>query len=238
MPGAVRRIGGGCVSLRKVVAAPQYTLLRGQGYAGNMLVSLFSNRVVFAGQINTNLTGSGSWAQFNFTNITVGAYTAAKENMCLLIGRVNDISKFLFYGRLRFDASPTYIQCNESSIDFNVGDYFWVIDSHMPQYRLSRPSNLDPNTAVELVDFDESYANPEPLIVGLKTGYAGYVNPSTNYLRLGFDISASYAVRSGGSTSNPQFTMPFAVLVAGSLSSSIVIVDLPVGESWGKVTLQ
>lgn len=228
------------MSLTKVVASPQYTLLRGADnagqYAGNMLVSLFSNRVLLAGQINSDLTGSGSWMQFNYNNVSVGSYTNVYVEQALLIGKVNDIKKATFYGRIRLPATSTIIYSNESSQDFTIGDYFWVIDNHLPQYRLSRPSTLDPATAIELVDGDQGFSQPWPMIVGLKTGYAGYVNPTTGKLRLAFDASQSFPVASGDSISSYGYFFPGgATVVAGGTNQPIVVVDLDPGEQWAQL---
>lgn len=224
------------MTFRNALASPQYSKLRDRSYAGEQLVSLFSNRVVFAGQVNSDLTTPTSWAQFNYNNVSVGAYTDIVINQCLLIGTANDITKATFYGRIRKTPTAAIIYSNESSQDFAVGAYFWVIDNHLPQYKLSRPSTNDPATAIELIDYDVTYAGLLPIIVGLKSAYAGYV-VSNNKYRIAFDISGSYAAESGASISSYSYTFKAgtATVVGGATNAAIVVVDLIAGEQWLKV---
>jgi hypothetical protein len=223
------------VSLTLQVAAPQYASLRDSGYAGELLVSLFSNRVVFAGQINSDLTTPSTWAAFDYNNVTVGAYADVVDQQCLLIGAVNDIQQATFYGRIRGTPSSSAITCNQSSQDFDVGDYFWVIDNHLPQYRRSRASSFNPLDAVELVDFDETFQRMLPVLVGLQTVYVGYVDPASGKLRLGFDLSASYAADSGKTIASLVYSLN-GTLIAGSFSGPICIVDFDPGEQYGIAT--
>lgn len=226
------------MSLNLPLASPQYTILRTNGqpaYAGDMLVSLFANTVLLSGQTTTDLTTPASWGQFNYSALT-GTYTNVYIEQSLLMGVVNDITQATYYGRVRLPATSSIIYASESSAKFPVGTYFWVINNYVPQYRLSRPSTLDPATAIELTDFDQGFSQPWPKVVGLQTAYAGYVDTGTNKLRLGFDASASYPVKSGDSISSYGYFFPAgATVLAGSTASAIVIVDLPVGEQWAQL---
>lgn len=217
------------------LATPQYNRLRTPGYAANRLLSLFSNRVALAGTVQTDLTAAISWSQFNFTG-TSGSYTDCLTNMALLIGTVNDIKQATFRGRLRTAPSSSIIYSNESSQNFGTGSFFWVIDTRDIQYVLSRPSSLDPETAEELVNYNQTYQGLLPIVIGLQTAYVGYVNGS-GYLRIGVDLSQSFAAESGATIASYLSVIPGAIVVAGALNQSIFIVDIPYGERWGQSTV-
>jgi hypothetical protein len=228
------------MTLLNALQTPQLTRLRSASYATDMLVSLFSNRVVFAGQVNTDLSTATSWGQFNYNNVTVGAYTDVEVGQALVICTTNDLARGVqtWYGRVRKAPTSSVIYCNESSTNFGVGAYFWVLDTYLPQYKLSRPSTSDPNTAVELVDYDLPYEALLPMVVGLQTAYAGYVDPATNKLRLAFDVSASYAATNGASISSYAYTFSSGTVVGGATNTAIVVVDFDPGtELWGKCTM-
>lgn len=219
------------------VAAPQYTRLRAKSYAGTRLVSLFSNEVVFAGQVNSDLTTPRAWAEFAYNNVTVGAYTDVEDLFALYIGTANNIKLATFEGYCRGAADASKVYCNESSQDFVAGAYFWVVKRIDIKYVQSRPSTNDPDTAVELVNYNQTYQGLLPLVQGLRTAYVGYVNPSSGKLRLGFDVSGSLAAESGATISSILYSIPGATVIAGSLSAAIVIVDIPYGELYGKCTV-
>jgi hypothetical protein len=220
-------------SFNTALATPQYTTIRSGRYAADRLLYLFKNTAVFAGQINSDLTTPQTWASFLYNNVTVGAYTDVREGMVLYIGTTNDLfaaAKSGFYGRTRLVPDATTFYCNESSEDFNVGNYFWVISRYDIQYKLSRPT---PGTNVELVDYDIPYQGLPPRVVGLQTGYMAYVNPLSSKLRLGFDISASEAAESGKTVASYAYAFDSGTLVAGSLSGPICIMDFDPGEQYG-----
>lgn len=215
--------------------APQYTKLRTPGYAADRLLSLFSNRVLLSGTIDTDLAATANWAEFDYID-TFGDYTDCLDGMVLLIGTVNDIKLATFRGRLRGSPSSGTITCNESSQNFGTGSFFWVIDTRDIGYVLSRPSSLDPATAEELINYDQEYEGLLPRMVGLQTGYVGYVKDD-DYLRLGFDLSQSEAAESGETISSYLSVIPDAILRAGGFDESIFIVDIPYGERWGQSTV-
>jgi hypothetical protein len=222
------------------LTAGQLTKIRAANYAGDYLVTLCRNRVVFAGQVNSDLTTPQSWAQFNFNNVTVGAYTDVELDQVLIIGTTNNIALGSFRGRIRKTPTSSIIYSNESSEDFTVGAYFWVIDSYDLTYKLSRPSTNDPATAVEQVDYDLAYAAPRGVVRGLETAYVDDVDSATGKLRLVLDVSAnSYAVAHGDSISSYLFTFKAgtATVISGSLASPTVTVDVIPGEQWGKLTM-
>lgn len=221
------------MSLNTALAAPQYDKLRSRRYAGRRLLSLCDNTLILSGTITTDLSTPTSWAQFDYT-ASSGSYADCKDNQVLLMGTANDIKQAALRTRLRGTPSANTITCAENSTNFVPGNYFWVINTYDISYILSRWSASDPSTGEELVNYGLTYKNMLPVVVGLDTGYAAYVNPSTGYLRLGFDVSGSYDAQSGGSIIATLFSFPNAIVRAGSLSAPIVIVDVPYGEQWAQ----
>jgi hypothetical protein len=229
------------MSFNTALDSGQYIKLRSQNASGgpdyqvDYLVTVCANTVVFAGQVNQDLSLQTSWAQFNWNNDTVGAYTDVELDQVLLIAPVNDITKATYRGRIRETLpTATTIYCMESSLNFAVGAYFWVLDVYEPQYILSRP---DAN-GNELVNYDQTYLPPRAKVRGLRTAYINYVDPNTNKMRVAFDVSTSYAVESGDSITGYLFTFAGGTytVVSGSLSTSTVTVDFDADtEQWGKL---
>jgi hypothetical protein len=223
------------LTLQASLASPQYTKLRSPSYAGDSYVTLFSDRVVFKCLVNTDLTSAGSWAQFNYNTVTTGAYTDVFVGMEVFISATSNIKDSTFIGRIRVAPSSSVLYVNESSLNFSVGATVWVVDNHVPQYRLSRPSTSDPATAVELIDYDQTFQQLAPQTVGIKTAYIGRVN-SSGKLRIGIDAASSYAGTSGATISTYLWTLD-GTYIAGSSSASRIIVDVDAGEQWGSLLL-
>jgi hypothetical protein len=214
----------------------QYALLRSGQYAGLYLISFFENQVLFAGQIAEDLSTQRSWAKFTYNNVTVGAYTDVEYNMAVLIGTVDDITQATWRGRIREDeADATYVYCTESSADFGVGTYFWVVYTIDLTNKLSRPTA----NGVQEIDYDTPYHGQKPVAVGLRTAYAGTCDPDTGALRIAFDVSDSYHPDPGHAISSFAWTFKPGTytVISGSLSGPAVEVDIDPGEQWGKLVL-
>lgn len=222
------------MSFNTALTAGQLTKIRSGSYAADYLITLCANRVVFAGQVNSDLTTPISWAQFNYNNVTVGAYTDVEIDQAILIATTNDKTKATFRGRVRSTPSATVIYCSESSQDFVAGAYFWVLDTYDVFYKLSRP---DAN-GNELVDYDLPYAGCLPEVTGLRTAYVDYVDSGSGKMRVAFSVSA-YAVESGATISSYLFSFKASsyTVISGALNTATVTVDFNPGEQWGKLVV-
>lgn len=217
------------------LTSPQYTQIRSSSYYGEYLVTFCKNTVIFAGQINSDLTTPLTWAQFAYNGVTVGAYTDVVVGQALLISTTNDITTATFRGRVRLIPTSSIVYCNESSQDFSVGNYFWVINAFDPTYRLSRP---DAN-GNEQIDYDLLY-QPDPAIAPtLRSAFVDYVDSVTGKMRIAFDVSDAYASASGATISSYLFKFKTSsyTVISGSLSTAIVTVDFNPGEQWGLLTI-
>lgn len=222
------------MSFNTALTGGQLTKLRSGSYAADYLVTLCANTVVFAGQVNTDLSTVTSWLQFNYNNVTVGAYTDVAVDQVLLISTTNDKTKATYRGRIRLTVpTATVITCSESSQNFAVGAYFWVLDTYDIQYKLSRPDD----NGNELVDGTLTYAGLLPEVTGLRTAYCDYVD-GTGVMRVAFSVTG-YAVESGATISSYAWTFKAAsyTVISGSLATAAVTVDFNPGEQWGKLVV-
>lgn len=232
-----------------ILTTPQYNKLHSGSYAGVVNVSFFSQRVVLAGQVNQDLTGSNRpWWQLNYNNVTAGDYTNVEDGMTLIIGTTNDleysaIHERLFHGRIRGLPSSSIITSNISSASVPNGAYFWVIDTFEAQNRLSRPTGELPNI-IQLVDTTLEYENMMPRVFGLMSCYGGEKDPITGMFRLVLSVD-SFVEQIGQTISSYQwvFRGSIATVVSGSLSSNAVTVDIDPslcdtwGETWGTLNV-
>lgn len=96
------------------VTSPQLATLRTSGYWARVLVAANDNAVVFMAQSTQSI--SIPFMQFNFDNVTVGAYTSAWEGMVLYLSHTTDPRDAYFRGRVR--SAPTssimYVDRNAS----------------------------------------------------------------------------------------------------------------------------
>lgn len=222
------------MSFNAALTAGQLTKIRSGSYQADYLITLCTNRVVFAGQVNSDLTTPISWAQFNYNNVTTGAYTDVEIDQAILIATTNDKTKATFRGRIRSTPTSSIIYCSESSQDFVAGAYFWVLDTYDVFYKLSRP---DAN-GNELVDYDLPYAGCLPEVTGLRSAYVDYVDSGTGKMRVAFSVSG-YAVESGATISSYLFSFKASsyTVIAGALNTAAVTVDFNAGEQWGKLVV-
>lgn len=222
------------MSFNAALTAGQLTKIRSGSYQADYLITLCANRVVFAGQVNSDLTTPISWAQFNYNNVTVGAYTDVEIDQAILIATTNDKTKATFRGRIRSTPTATVIYCSESSQDFVAGAYFWVLDTYDVFYKLSRP---DAN-GNELVDYDLPYAGCLPEVTGLRSAYVDYVDSTSGKMRVAFSV-AGYAVESGATISSYLFSFKASsyTVISGALNTAAVTVDFNAGEQWGKLVV-
>jgi len=232
------------MAFNEPLTTDQYNLLRSGRYAGQVNVSFFSQRVVFAGQVSGNLPSPFPWYQFNYDNVTVGSYTDVMDGMTLIIGSTNDLKysalqERLFHGRIRLIPTSSVITCNITNAPVSDDYYFWVLDEFEILNRLSRPVGTVP-AIVQYKDTTLAYQDMLPRVTGLQTCYAGTPDPITGKFRMNLHITAK--VEQAGETITAylySFRSGIATVISGSLSSPTVTVDIDPaacaewGETWG-----
>lgn len=161
--------------------------------------------------------------------------------MEMFISPTDDIKTARIIGRIRALGDASTIYSNESSDRVVSGSFFWVVSNHVPQYRLSRSSTLDPAAnPVELLDYDQTYLQEPPVIIGLRTVYVGDVGASGK-LRIAIDVNQpsnpSYAAESGATIASVVWVIDNATYIAGSNTSMRIVVDVDPGYQWAQCQL-
>lgn len=230
------------MSFNAALTAGQYTKLRSGSYAGDYNLTLCRNTVVFAAQLSAATTGLASWAYINYDTVTTGAYTAIEEGMAILFSTTNDIKMAQrFRGRIRYDhagdavATANTIYVNESSNDWPIDTYIWVIYT----FDLAQKLSFFDMNRVEYVDYNWPYQADPPIAPTLRTAYVGDCDSVTGKYRVAFDVSDAFATAPNATMSSYLFAFKAATytVISGSLSTAIVTVDFNPGEQWGKLTL-
>ncbi len=223
------------------VTAPQYALLREDSHHADYLLTLWPNTTVFSGRVATTDLGTlESWAYLNYSN-GVGSYTDIEPGMAILMGTVNDITKARWRGRIRYDAiagacaTANTIYVGESSANFAIGSYFWIIDTFDLKNKLSY---IDMN-GVEHIDFNGTYAGEICIAPTLRIAYMGWADSVTGKYRLSLDVSDAYSVELNGSVSSVQwiFRSGTATYIVGSSSTPVITIDLIPGKYWARLRM-
>lgn len=231
------------------LATDQYNLLHSGSYSGAQNVSFFANRVVFAGQVDEDLSLQTTWLQFAYDNVTEGAYTDVQIGQTIIIGTTDNLLysaqvERLWDGRIRLSPDGTYVYTNISSANVPTGAYFWVLDTWQVEGVLSRPSTFDAATAIQLVDSTQTYLPLLPRATGLRSIYVGNADPDTGLFRIALSVTG-YVEEYGASITGYQYTFRsgIATVISGSLTSPTVTVDIDPsacavwGETWATLTV-
>lgn len=187
------------------LSSGNYDSLRGttsvpSTYRGGQYLSICPNTTVFAARVNGTPTDT-SFGQITYDTVTTGSAGAVSVGMTILIAHTNDRRAAFFTGRVR-GITGSIIGINETSAPIVDNDYIFVIDDYRIKDKLPREV-----AGLQYKDYDQSVHRLDPIIVGLQTAYAGFVN-SSGKLRIAFDISASFAAQSGATISTYAWTVP------------------------------
>lgn len=234
------------MSFNVPITSPQLAALRTPSEQGTSNVSFYSNRVVFAAQVNVALDLVTNYASFTWASATVGAYTDVEVGQTILVSETNDITQAQWRLRVRLAPGAHDMYVNETDAKIPTLSYFWVIDTFEVWDRLSRPDTSTP--PVQFIDFDEAYETLLPSITGLKYQYAGVNggNGSAGKLRITLNL-VGVAMESGATISSMAVTPRSgqATLISGSYTGTTsisVVFDLDPstmatwGETWFVVT--
>ncbi len=188
-------------------------------WRGAQYMSLCPNSNVFVCRVNGTPTGS-SYAEITFDTVTTGSYSDVKIGQTILVSRANDRRLAFFTGRIRLTATSTILYINESSAAILDNDYIFVIDDYRVFPKLPR---VDGSTIY--ADYNKTFVQLPPVVVGVQTAYAGFTNAS-NKLRIAFDASSSYAATSGATISSYAWTFPgSASIISGATNTATVTID-------------
>lgn len=231
------------MTFQTALTVDELATIHGDSGAIEYAVTVCTNTVLLYGRINSDLATPTSWTRFDYTALS-GDWTDVEPFMVLLMGTENDINKYTSRGRVRPDLSEdqgitaSIVFCNQNSADFVDGDYFWIINSYDLTNRLSAASSQDPDTALELLDYNLP-GGQLPACIGLQTAYVGDVDIVSGKLRIHIDISASKQTDNRATSSLTQtWIIANATYIVGSNTSNIITVDVDPGEQWATLLLE
>lgn len=202
------------------LTSDQLTKLRNRsGYFTEQYISLCPNNTIVQATISATLF-SGSYASFTLDTVIDGDLADVIVGMRVLLGATKRTAYSL--GRIRKAGSGLVIHVNEVAKVPVSGDYVWIVDDYPELDKLGRISSAN----IYYKDYDLTFRHLLPVVAGLQSAYAGWVNETTGLIRFTFNASTSYAAANGATISSYLYTIPStATVFSGSLSTSTVTVD-------------
>lgn len=231
------------MSFNVALTSPQLTQLRRTRWQADQLISFCDNVYALAARVNgaINLSGGTTSAVIIFDTVTSGSYTNVDEGMTIIVSPTSDIrdARAVRLHVRYLGCGPTYVYVSEFSDPITDNSYIWILYHYDAIDNLSRPYGTSPVT--QLQQYDQTFQRMAPVIRGLQTGYANWVNSAGHY-DIAFDISDSFAAESGASISSYAFSVVAtgsgsASVIAGSPSTATVTYRFTYGEYWLKAVV-
>lgn len=212
------------MSFQTALISDQYTLLRGSTYACAQHVSVLRPVIELKARLSASPNGT-SFASISYGSVISGSYTNVLPGETILISHEDNPRKAHFVGRVR-SIDATTININETSAGLIANDYLWVIRDWRLMIKLAREVS-----GVQYKDWDVAFGGQKPIIYGLKSAYADWVDNTTGKLRISF-APGDFAAQSGATISSRAWsTLPSgATLISGSLSGANITVDFDPGD--------
>lgn len=231
------------MSFNTALTSPQLTQLRRKRWSGDQYISFCDNVYALAARVNgaINASTGTTAAVIVYDTVTSGAYTNIDEGMTVIVSPTTDIRDPLAVRlHIRYlGANSTQLYVSEFSDPISDNAYLFVLYHYDVIDNLSRPVGTDP--VVQYQQYDQAFQRMAPVIVGLQSGYANWVNGSGNY-DIAFDISASFAAESGRTISSYAYSVKptgsgTATVIAGSAATATVTYRFTYGEYWLKAVI-
>lgn len=232
------------MSFNVALTSPQLTELRRKRWQGDQNISLVDNVIAFQALVTSNLNsvGGSTTAAIPYNTVSVGAYTNLDEGMVVIISPNTDIrNKNAIRLHVRYlVANATNVYVSEFSDPVTVGSTIFVLYAYDIIDNLSRPV-VSGGVITQYQQYDRPFQAMAPVINGAQTGYANWVDASTGYLSIAFDLSTSFAAEYGKSISSYLTTIKATgagtySVTSGSLSTSAFTLRFTYGEYWVKLT--
>jgi hypothetical protein len=232
------------MSFNSALTAGQLTQLRRTHWQADQLISFCDNTVVLHATVasDINATPSATAAAIPYTGVISGSYTNIDEGMIVIVSPNSDMRNLLavrlHVRYLKADASNIYV--SEFSDPVSAGAHVWVLFAFDIIDNLSRPV-VSGATITQKEQYDQAFQRMAPVICGLQTGYANWVNASGNY-DIAFDASTSFAPESGATIASYAYSVTptgsgAATVIAGSAATATVTYRFTYGEYWLKIVV-
>ena len=231
------------MSFNDPLTSPQLAQLRLPHWEGDQFISFCDNVYALAARVNgaINTTGGTTAAVIIFDTVTAGAYTNVDEGMTVLVSPTSDPrNPAAVRLHVRYlGCGSTFVYVSEFSDPIADNSYLFILYHYDIIDNLSRPYGTGP--VVQLQQYDQAFQRMAPVIRGLQTGYANWVDAAGHY-DIAFDISNSYAAESGASISSYAYSVAptgggTATVIAGSAATATVTYRFTYGEYWLKAVV-
>jgi hypothetical protein len=207
----------------------QLTALRGTQYRAPLSLAYVPQTAVFVAQVISGVA-QGIFAQLDYDNVTTGSFGAILPGMTVYLSASNNIRAAYAIGRARISADSTYVYIGELAVVVQPDDYIIVVNDYWVQEKLGRIGN----DGVIYVDWSLTYANMQPLIGGLQSGYVNDVASgaaSFSFAPIGQAMALS------ATPSTWLWSVGDGTITTGTTSTQNVTVSFPQGFRWVRVTL-
>lgn len=231
------------MTFNTALTSPQLTQLRRTRWQGDQYISFCDNVIAFHATVasNVNLVTGTTAAAIPYTGVLSGSTANIDEGMVVIISPSSDprsTSAIRLHVRYLV-ADGTYIYVSEFSYPVNIGAHIWVYYAYDVIDNLSRPVGTNP--VVQYQQYDQGFLHLAPVVRGLQTGYASWVDGAGHY-DIAFDVSSSFCAEFGGAMSTYQFSVVptgsgTASVIAGSAATSTVTYRFTYGEYWLKLVV-
>jgi hypothetical protein len=217
------------MALQTALTANQLKMLRGTSTIKRRAVvapnvSLLPGTILLAARVNGTPTGD-AFSQITYNTVTTGSYTNLKVGHRVMISHTSSIQDRYFDGRLTWQiATSSILYINRTSELVTHSDYIWVIED-FPILERRLFVNADGSFSY---DYDEVFSGLPPIIGGVQGVYAGFVDPTSNKLRVSF-AATIYAGESGATIASILYSTPDGTVIAGALNTANVTIDFAPG---------
>lgn len=215
------------------LSAGNYTSIRRNAHKSIQYISLLPNTVI---QTTTLATAVGSLTGETYGQLTLSATVDADVEIGHTV--LVSTSATVFSGmnikaifRVRRTPSGTTLYINEASQNILAGTYIHILDDYRIQPKLGRITSA----GTYFKDYDWTFGLPRPLINGIQSAYAGFINGSS-VLQISF-TPTGVPIHYGATISSWSWDVADGTITVGTASTQNITVTFPEGFRWITVTV-
>jgi hypothetical protein len=208
------------------LTAGQLANLRGSTYRSETHLAYCPQTTVFRCRPSVAVT-SRVFGQFNYNSVDVGAFGAVKVGQRVYITATTSLVRPLFVGRVRKAPTSSIFYIDECPLPLLTSYYVTVVNDYDLTRKLARVVN-----GVELVDWDNTYTAPAPLIGNLQSAYVSLPNATASF---SFAPTGTPVV-SGGTITGWLWDVADGTITVGTSTTQNITASFPPGHRWVRVT--